>query len=74
MKKEAKILAVASLVLAFGTAVAYYNTSSFGYDNANILTVTEESVKVFDFNIRYEDLEKNAKKLKEFAPKTFISI
>lgn len=74
MKKEAKILAAASLVLAFGTAVAYYNTSSFGYDNANILTVTEESVKVFDFNIRYEDLEKNAKKLKEFAPKNFISI
>lgn len=74
MKKEAKILAAASLALAVGTAVAYYNTSSFGYDNANIISVTEESVKIFDFDIRYEDLEKSAKKIKEFTPKTFISI
>lgn len=74
MKKEAKILAAASLALAVGTAVAYYNTSSFGYDNANIISVTEESVKIFDFDIRYEDLEKSAKKIKEITPKTFISI
>lgn len=74
MKKERKILATAVLVLSIGTAVAYYNTSSFGYDNANIISVTEDSVQIFDVNIKYEDIEKSAEKIKEITPKRFISI
>lgn len=74
VKNEIKILAAASLALAIGTAVAYYNTSSFGYDNANIISVTEESVKIFDFDIKYEDIEKSVEKIKENTPKNFISV
>ena len=37
MKKEVRILALATIALAIGITVSYYNTSSLGYDNANII-------------------------------------
>lgn len=73
MKKEVKILTAASLVLSIGITVAYYNTSSFGYDNANIITVSEESIKIFDFDIKFEEVKKTAEKIKENTPKEFIT-
>ena len=53
------------VVLLVGIAVAYYNTASLGYDNANILTVTNESIRFFDITIKYEDIIMIFKKIEK---------
>lgn len=74
MKKETKIILSASLCLCIGVGVAYYNTSSLGYDNANILSFNSEEVNIFDFTIKYTDAKDKIEQFKENTPKSFITI
>ena len=59
------MLLLSVVVLLVGIAVAYYNTASLGYDNANILTVTNESIRFFDITIKYEDIIMIFKKIEK---------
>ena len=59
------MLLLSVVVLLVGIAVAYYNTASLGYDNANLLTVTNESIRFFDITIKYEDIIMIFKKIEK---------
>lgn len=74
MKKEVRILTLATIALAIGITVSYYNTSSLGYDNANILSFDTEQINLFDYYIRYDDIEKYYKKMTEYLPEEIIVI
>ncbi|MGN0532645.1 MAG: hypothetical protein ACI4IN_07605 [Eubacterium sp.] len=74
MKKEVRILTLATIALAIGITVSYYNTSSLGYDNANILSFDTEQINLFDYHIRYDDIEKYYKKMTEYLPEEIIVI
>lgn len=74
MKAERRILATAALALMLGTAVAYYNTCSLGYDNANIVSFNSEEVKIFDYNIKFSEIEEIKDKISKYIPKDFITI
>lgn len=65
------MLLLSVVVLLVGIAVSYYNTASLGYDNANLLTVTNESIRLFDITIKYEDvimIFKKIQKVLNFKP------
>ena len=65
------MLLLSVVVLLVGIAVAYYNTASLGYDNANLLTVTNESIRFFDITIKYDDvimIFKKIEKVLNFKP------
>lgn len=74
MKKVFKILTLSTFVLVVGLIVAYYNTSSLGYDNANIISFNNEELYLFDYRIVYDDVEKNIETVKETLFTDFISI
>ena len=59
------MLLLSVVVLLVGIAVAYYNTASLGYDNENLLTVTNESIRFFDITIKYEDIIMIFKKIEK---------
>ena len=61
-------------MLCIGTGIAYYNTSSFGYDNANLFTVGTESLRILDIEIKYEDVRRTIEFIKENTPDNFITI
>lgn len=70
-KYVVNMLLLSVVVLLVGIAVAYYNTASLGYDNANLLTVTNESIRLFDITIKYEDvimIFKKIEKVLNFKP------
>lgn len=70
-KYVVNMLLLSVVVLLVGIAVAYYNTASLGYDNANLLTVTNESIRFFDITIKYEDvimIFKKIQKVLNFKP------
>ncbi|MBD8930407.1 MAG: hypothetical protein EGQ78_08555 [Clostridiales bacterium] len=69
-----RIILLSVLGLLIGITVAYYNTASLGYDNANIFTLYNDSVKIFDIVINFEDISKIISILKRIVPKVFISI
>ena len=69
-----RIILLSVLGLLIGITIAYYNTASLGYDNANIFTLYNESVKIFDIVINFEDISKIISILKRIVPKVFISI
>ena len=69
-----RIILLSILGLLIGITVAYYNTASLGYDNANIFTLYNDSVKIFDIVINFEDISKIISILKRIVPKVFISI
>lgn len=71
---SARIILLSVLGLLIGITVAYYNTASFGYDNANIFTLYNDRVRVFDIVINFEDISKFFSILKKIVPKVFISI
>lgn len=50
------MLLLSAVVLTVGLAVAYYNTASLGYDNANILTYSNEFVRLFDITINFQEV------------------
>ena len=74
MKKTVAILLSALLVFCAGSAVAYYNTASVGYDNAHLLVFEKEYVQVMDFQIFYSDVAEEFKKLQDLTPDNFITI
>ena len=69
-----RIILLSVLGLLIGITVAYYNTASLGYDNANIFTLYNDSVQIFDIVINFEDISKIISILKRIVPKVFISI
>ena len=69
-----RIILLSVLGLLIGITIAYYNTASLGYDNANIFTLYNDSVKIFDIVIYFEDISKIISILKRIVPKDFISI
>lgn len=69
-----RIILLSVLGLLIGITVAYYNTASLGYDNANIFTLYNDSVKIFDIVINFEDISRIISTLKRIVPKVFISI
>lgn len=74
MKRPSRILTLAAFVLVIGVAVAYYNTSSFGYDDANIISFNSEELNLFDYNINFKEVEKKIDKIKEKMPEKYITI
>lgn len=74
MKRPSRILTLAAFVLVIGVAVAYYNTSSFGYDDANIISFNSEELNLFDYNINFKKVEKKIDKIKEKMPEKYITI
>ncbi len=71
-KKERHILAFAAMCLAIGLVIAYYNTSSLGYDNANIISFNSEQLNIFDYEIQYAEVREKYNKLKELIPDEII--
>ena len=69
-----RIILLSVLGLLIGITIAYYNTASLGYDNANIFTLYNDSVKIFDIVITFDDISKIISILKRIVPKVFISI
>lgn len=69
-----RIILLSVLGLLIGITIAYYNTASLGYDNANIFTLYNDRVKIFDIVIYFEDISKIISILKRIVPKVFISI
>ena len=45
-----------------------------GYDNANIISFNSEELKIFDFNIKYRELEELKEKISKYIPDDFITI
>lgn len=74
MKKIGSIFMLAAIVLTIGVCVAYYNTSSFGYDNANIISFDDESVKIFDYDIKYKEVKEKINKIEKNMPDEFMTI
>lgn len=74
MRKVRRILMLASVCLAIGVVIAYYNTSSLGYDNANIISFNNEEINILDYNIKYDDIKNKIEKLKKYTPKDNITI
>lgn len=74
MKKIALILFTSILIVSSGCAVAYYNTSSFGYDNANILSVDDKYIRVFDVYINYNKIREKFEKISSKMPDEYITI
>lgn len=68
------LLLCASLSLVAGTSVAYYNTRSFGFDeDASVLTYDDRQVKIFDYEIKYEDLKKLMNEASKRIPKDALT-
>ena len=59
------LLLLSGAVLSIGLAVAYYNTASLGYDNANIFSLNDETLRLFDITINFEDVRNILKKVME---------
>lgn len=74
MKAVKRILTLASICLVVGVCVAYYNTSSLGYDNANIISFNNEEINILDFNIKYEDVKEKIDIMKKHTPSESITI
>lgn len=74
----AKILTFAFCCLMIGVFVAYYNTSSFGYDNANIISFNNEEIWLMNFRIEYKDIKTIIEAIKALikgiAPKYYINV
>lgn len=49
--RVAAILILSTICLLVGITIAYYNTASFGYDNANIISINNYYIRIFDVSI-----------------------
>lgn len=80
MKKKVLLLFLSfSIVFCVGVSVAYYNTRAYGFDkNASIVSKENDGIKVFDFEIKYNDINnyiyKMRKKVSNRSPKTPIIV
>lgn len=73
-RQMSRILFVASIALIIGIIVAYYNTASLGYDNANIISFNNEEIRVFAYNIKYSQIHYIIEIIKKFLPSILITI
>lgn len=73
-KPVRRILFLSSVVFIIGIIIAYYNTASLGYDNANIISFNKEGIYLFDMSIYYSDIHYFISILKKFIPKYNITI
>ena len=73
-KKERRILAFAAMCLAVGLIISYYNTSSLGYDDANIISFNSEQLNIFDYEIKFSEVREKYDRLKELVPDEIIVI
>ena len=71
MKKTVLILIASAVLSSAGMAVAYYNTASVGYDNANLISFYDGGVYLFDFDINYDKAKND---IKNFLPEKLITI
>ena len=61
---------ICSILLTIGVSIAYYNTKTFGFDeDAALLTLSDEGVKVMDYYVDYEKARKIVDKASEYIPK-----
>lgn len=74
MKKVICILIISSIVLTAGVTAAYYNTSSLGYDNANILYIDNDIIRIFDMTIQYKKIQNKIEEIKKDIDKFSITI
>lgn len=63
-----------SLLLLIGIIIAYYNTASLGYDNANIISFNNEEIRLFDYVIKYKDISYFIHLLKNIFNPQIVSI
>lgn len=63
-----------SLLLLIGIIIAYYNTASLGYDNANIVSFNNEEIRLFDYVIKYKDISYFIHLLKNLFNPQIVSI
>ncbi|MGN0522094.1 MAG: hypothetical protein ACI4IQ_05590 [Eubacterium sp.] len=63
------IMMCAVIALGVGTAVAYYNTKSFGFDeNTKIISKDDEKFSFMDFEFYYNDVNDFFNKAKQYIP------
>ena len=70
MKKQVvKIIIAACIAAAAGVSVAYCNTRSLGYSQeASVIIIEDDCVKILDYEIRYSDLENGVEKIGRYVP------
>ena len=64
MKKPRRIVFLATLIFLIGINIAYYNTSSLVREKVNFISFDNESVRVYETDIRYDDVKKHLEKIK----------
>ena len=57
-----------------GTNISYYNTSQLLYEKTSIISFSSESVKLYDYDIKYKDVKNNTEKIKKFFSFESITI
>lgn len=73
-KISIRLILSAVLLLLAGVTIAYYNTASFGYDNANVLSVDYDSINVFALEIKFQTVSDIISFLKRFILTYFFVI
>lgn len=74
VKKVISLLFINSVILLVGIAIAYYNTASLGYDEANLFSYDDVAIYIFDFQIEKQKIFVIIQNMKDFVPKVFITI
>lgn len=74
VKKVISLLFINSVILLVGIAIAYYNTASLGYDEANLFSYDDVAIYIFDFQIEKQKIFEIIQNMKDFVPKVFITI
>ncbi len=59
MKKVILILITSVICLTLGLAVAYYNTSSLGYDDTDMLSYSDGVLTVMDNSVNIEKIRQD---------------
>ncbi|MCM1115301.1 MAG: hypothetical protein NC397_07390 [Clostridium sp.] len=71
VKKIAALMISAAFVLCIGIGVAYYNTTTFGFDeDAKVISRDDEKISILDYEIYYNDINKIIGKASEYIPDT----
>lgn len=73
-KSVVLMLLAAGVVLVVGLAVAYYNTASLGYDNANLLSYNSKGIRIFDITIIFQDVAEKIEQILNFFKTELIVI
>lgn len=69
-----RIIFLSTMAFIIGIIIAYYNTSSLGYDNANIFSFNNEGIYLFDMAISYSKIKEFINMFIKFIPKFIIAI